>query len=131
MPKEKPDSRSRIDALIKELKTYGQEEDARALKLVDTLMREYAYTEDPLSKDAEDLGISLREVVNEWITCRKIMPPKSETFLEIAAEVTDPVEWAALMLTKAPRPGMTVGEAMDAVKFIVREAIEKSNKKGK
>jgi hypothetical protein len=59
------------------------------------------------------------------------MPPKSETFLEIAAEVTDPVEWAALMLTKAPRPGMTVGEAMDAVKFIVREAIEKSNKKGK
>lgn len=49
---------------------------------------------------------------------------ESVTFLEIAAEVIDPVEWAAMMLTRVGRPGMTQVEAMEAVKEIVRKAIE-------
>jgi len=50
----------------------------------------------------------------------------TETFAEIAAKVTDPVEWAALMLTKVAKPGITRGAAMDAVKEIIREAISRS-----
>jgi hypothetical protein len=51
--------------------------------------------------------------------------PSSDTFLELAAEIIDPVEWVALQMTKLPvKPGMTRGEAMDLVKAVVREGFE-------
>ena len=51
--------------------------------------------------------------------------PSSDTFLEMAAEIIDRVEWVALQMTKLPvKPGMTRGEAMDLVKAVVREGFE-------
>ena len=51
--------------------------------------------------------------------------PSSDTFLEMAAEILDPVEWVALKLTGLTlKPGMTRGEAMDMVKAIVREGFQ-------
>ena len=51
--------------------------------------------------------------------------PSSDTFLEMAAEIIDPVEWVALQMTKLPvKPDMTRGEAMDLVKAVVREGFE-------
>jgi len=51
--------------------------------------------------------------------------PSSDTFLEMAAEIIDPVEWVALQMTKLPvKPGMTRGEAMDLVKAVVREGFQ-------
>ena len=51
--------------------------------------------------------------------------PSSDTFLEMAAEIIDPVEWVALQMTKLPvKPGMTRGEAMDMVKAVVRDGFE-------
>ena len=51
--------------------------------------------------------------------------PSSDTFLELAAEIIDPVEWVALQMTKLPvKPGMTRGEAMDLVKAVVREGFQ-------
>jgi len=49
--------------------------------------------------------------------------PLSKTLIEIALEVTDPVEWAAMMLTKVAKPGMSRDEAMERVRRIVRRAI--------
>jgi len=49
--------------------------------------------------------------------------PESDSFLEIAAELTNPAQWAAMMLTKVGRPGITQGEAMQQVEAIVQKAI--------
>jgi len=42
-------------------------DEAEALKLVDMLMREYAFTRDPLTKDAERFSADLRRLVEEWM----------------------------------------------------------------
>jgi hypothetical protein len=59
------------------------------------------------------------------IVGRHVVTFASDTFLEMAAEIIDPVEWVALQMTKLPvKPGMTRGEAMDLVKAVVREGFE-------
>jgi hypothetical protein len=50
--------------------------------------------------------------------------PEPENLIEIAMDAIDPVEWAAVMLTKVGRPGITVGEAQNQIRAIVRHAIE-------
>lgn len=49
--------------------------------------------------------------------------PESETIIEMHLELTDPVRWAAHMLTKPMPPGITVGEAQDIVDAIIRKAM--------
>ena len=51
-------------------------------------------------------------------------PTESTTLLEIAAEGTNIPRWAAMMICKAGRPDMTVGEAYDAIEAVVAKAIE-------
>lgn len=71
-------------------------------------------------------GDVLLEMANGQMTTR----PSSDTFLEMAAELVDPVEWVALQMTKAAlKPNMTRGEAMDMVKAIVREGFEMLKRK--
>jgi hypothetical protein len=42
-------------------------DEAEALKLVDVLMREYAFTRHPLTKDAEQFSDDLRHLVADWM----------------------------------------------------------------
>lgn len=55
----------------------------------------------------------------------QLYPRKPQNLLEIWTKSKDPIKWAALEMTKVATPGMTVGEAMDAVERIIREAVSK------
>ena len=55
-----------LQRLQRTLRTNGWNETAKALQDVDMVMREYAFTKDPLTKDAEQLARELRALVQEW-----------------------------------------------------------------
>jgi hypothetical protein len=67
-----------IDKLAEQFKREGHGDEAWALVNVDRLMREYAYTKDPLTKDAEQLGADLRDLVAEWKSVTELPPPQRE-----------------------------------------------------
>ena len=53
--------------LVRKLNADAHGDEAKALKLVDMLMREYGFTRHPLTKDAEQLSDDLRRLVADWI----------------------------------------------------------------
>jgi len=63
--------------LVRRLTADAHQDEAEALVLVDALMREYAFTRDPLTPDAEQFSDDLRRLVAEWMcdsskpTCAK------------------------------------------------------------
>ena len=55
-----------LQRLKRTLLTNGWDETAKAFEGVDILMREYAFTKDPLTQDADQLARELRALVQEW-----------------------------------------------------------------
>lgn len=53
--------------LVRRLRSDAHDDEAESLILVDVLMREYGFTRDPLTKDAEAFSDDLRALVAEWI----------------------------------------------------------------
>ena len=53
--------------LVRRLNADAHGDEAEALKLVDVLMREYAFTRDPLTRDAEQFSGDLRRLVADWM----------------------------------------------------------------
>ena len=53
--------------LVRRLNADAHGDEAEALKLVDVLMREYAFTRHPLTKDAERFSDDLRRLVSDWM----------------------------------------------------------------
>ena len=55
-----------LDKITVRMNADGHEDEAEALRLIDTLMREYTYTHDLLTPDAETFAADLRGLVDEW-----------------------------------------------------------------
>ena len=55
-----------LDKRTVRMNADGHEDEAEALRLIDLLMREYAYTRDPLTSDAIAFAGNLRDLVEEW-----------------------------------------------------------------
>jgi hypothetical protein len=53
--------------LVRRLNADAHGDESEALKLVDVLMREYAFTRHPLTKDAEQFSDDLRRLVADWM----------------------------------------------------------------
>jgi hypothetical protein len=60
-----------LDRLVARLNADAHEDEATALKLVDFLMREYGFTHDPLTDDAQGFANDLRGLVAQWISGQK------------------------------------------------------------
>jgi hypothetical protein len=56
-----------LQRLVRRLTADAHEDEAEALKTVDALMREYAFTRDPLTPDAEQFANDLRRLVADWM----------------------------------------------------------------
>ena len=52
--------------------------------------------------------------------------PMSETLVEMAAEMTDPAKWLAMMLVKGGRPKMSAEEAFAMIEGLCRHAIARA-----
>jgi len=57
-----------LDRVVRRLKLDAHNDEAIAVLKVDFLMREYGFTRDPLTKDAEVFSDDLRQLVAEWIS---------------------------------------------------------------
>jgi hypothetical protein len=55
-----------LDVAVKRLRRDGHDDEANGLVAVDHLMREYAYTDDPLDDVAKAMAAELRAVVESW-----------------------------------------------------------------
>jgi hypothetical protein len=60
--------------LVRRLNADEHGDEAEALKLVDVLMREYAFTRHPLTKDAEQFSDDLRRLVADWMCTPNARP---------------------------------------------------------
>jgi hypothetical protein len=59
-----------LAAAVARLRRDGHDDEADGLIAVDHLMREYAYTADPLDAVAEAMAKELRDVVGSWTKTR-------------------------------------------------------------
>ena len=57
-----------LRTLVAKLTNDAHKDDAKALMLVDILMREYGFTRHPLTWEAEQFSNGLRRLVAEWVT---------------------------------------------------------------
>ena len=57
-----------LDRLVRRLTDWGQDEDAKAVRDVDALMREYAYTVDAMTDEAAQFAAELRDWSESWKT---------------------------------------------------------------
>jgi hypothetical protein len=63
---EQEGGKTTLQRLKRTMRNHGWNETANALQDVDMVMREYAFTKDPLTQDAEQLARELRALVQEW-----------------------------------------------------------------
>jgi len=77
--------------LVRRLNADAHGDEAEALKLVDVLMREYAFTRHPLTKDAEQFSDDLRRLVANWMcTPNAALQTASGTRASLQAVVGQP-----------------------------------------
>lgn len=74
--------------------------------------------------DYDDIKDAVKELHQAYLD-DQLHPQRPQNLLEIWTKTSDPIKWAAMEMTKVATPGMTVGEAMDAVEKIIREAVTK------
>jgi hypothetical protein len=62
-----PDNQEILNRLVAQCRDWGHDDQARALKLVNFLMIEYAYSPEPMTEDAAQFAHELRTLINSWL----------------------------------------------------------------
>lgn len=62
-----PDNKEILDRLVKQCRDWSQDDQAKALKLVNFLMIEYGYSFEPMTDEAAQFSHDLRMLVNSWL----------------------------------------------------------------
>jgi hypothetical protein len=66
---------SKIEKLVDYLRADGHDDDAEALIVVDHLMREYAFSHEPMEENAKIFSQLLQDLVADWMggeRCRSV-----------------------------------------------------------
>jgi hypothetical protein len=86
---------NKLEKLVDYLRVDGHSEDAEALIVVDHLMREYAFSDEPMEENAKNFSQLLQDLVTDWMG-------QIKNFCSITSTMSDdmnkpePMAWAVM-----------------------------------
>jgi polyhydroxyalkanoate synthesis regulator phasin len=87
---------NKLEKLVDYLRVDGHSEDAEALIVVDHLMREYAFSDEPMEENAKNFSQLLQDLVTDWTGQIKNFYSTTSTMSADMNNKPEPMAWAVM-----------------------------------